>query len=148
MDNTKRTLEEVIEAINGSDGIKTVIAKRLSVTRQTVDSYLSRWKTAQDAYDDAVSSVSDVARSVVVGNIKAAYAAQSEMVKAAQNEPDPVKRRALWEAAMIESYDARWWLARKERAEFAERHELTGKDGESLPTIAYIRENRGDDESG
>lgn len=145
MDNTKRTLEEVLEAINGSDGIKTVIAKRLNVTRQTLDNYLSRWKTAQDAYEHETSSVSDVARSVVVGNIKAAYAAQGEAIKAAQREPDPIKRLALWEAAMIESYDARWWLARKERGEFAERQEVTGADGEALTVRFVWGDNASDD---
>ena len=72
MDTTKRELDEVLEAIKDSGAIKTVIAQRLGVTRQTVDNYLSRWKTAQAAYEDEKEINLDLAESVVISNIRTA----------------------------------------------------------------------------
>lgn len=72
MNDTKKELEDVLIAVKGSAGIKTVIASRLGVSRQTVDSYLRRWKTAQEAYDEETETNLDIAESVIVGNIRAA----------------------------------------------------------------------------
>jgi hypothetical protein len=67
-----KTVDEVIKAINGSGGIKTVIASRLGVVRSTVDAYLNRWKAAREAYDSEVETTKDFAESVIVGNIRIA----------------------------------------------------------------------------
>ena len=72
MKRPKRTLKEVKQAIKGSGGIKTVIASRLGVERQTVDNYLRRWKAAQEAYEAETDVNLDVAESVIVGNIRQA----------------------------------------------------------------------------
>jgi hypothetical protein len=58
---TKRTKSQVLEAIKGSRGIKTQIAKRLGVSRMTLDRYLSRWSSAQDAYTEECDTLLDLA---------------------------------------------------------------------------------------
>jgi hypothetical protein len=72
MAKTARTKEEVIKAIQGSGGIKTVIAGRLGVARITVDTYLDRWKVVQEAYNQEVETTKDYAESAIVGNIRLA----------------------------------------------------------------------------
>ena len=67
-----KTVDEVIKAIDGSGGIKTIIARRLGVARSTVDAYLNRWKAAREAYDSEVEATKDYAESVIVGNIRIA----------------------------------------------------------------------------
>lgn len=95
MDEPKRTLEQVLEAIDGSDGIKAVIARRLGVTRPTVDAYLKRWKTAQQAYEQANDAFLDLAESLVVRNIKLGLEEQEKTRE------------------QVNSGDARWVLTMK-----------------------------------
>lgn len=65
------TLEQFIAAIRGSAGIKATIQRRLGCnSRNTVDNYLKRYATAQQAYDDELASIGDAAESVVIGAIK------------------------------------------------------------------------------
>lgn len=103
---TAVTAEQVIKAIKSSGGVKTSIAKRLGVTRQTFDNYLDRWVTVKEAYEEEKAGVSDAARSVVIADI--------------------VNNRSV--------ETAKWWLRMKESDEFSDKskHELTGKDGEPL----------------
>lgn len=69
MENTKHSAEDVINAIKGSAGIKTTIAKRLNVTRLTVDNYLERWVTVKEAYLVEKAGIDDAAQSVVINDI-------------------------------------------------------------------------------
>lgn len=66
---TSRTADEVLKAIKASGGVKATIAKRLNVTRQTVDNYLNRWATVRQAYIDEKAGVDDMALSVVIEDI-------------------------------------------------------------------------------
>ncbi len=66
---TSRTADEVLKAIKASGGVKTTIAKRLNVTRQTVDNYLNRWSTVRQAYIDEKAGIDDLALSVVIEDI-------------------------------------------------------------------------------
>jgi len=95
MDKTKRSLEEVLEAIKGSRGIKTLIAARLDVTRQTVDSYLGRWVTAQNAYDVENGVSLDLAESIVIKNLE---------IQQERQERDNVE---------VDTSDAKWLLTMK-----------------------------------
>ena len=113
------TAKQFIDAIPGTGGIISAIAKRVGCDWQTARKYVTEYPTIAAAYEAECEAVSDMAESVLITSIKNGDTA-----------------------------DAKWWLSRIRRGKFAERHELTGKDGESLPTIAYIRENRGGDESG
>lgn len=61
--------EDVIAAIKGSAGIKTTIAKRLSVARQTIDTYIERWVTVKEAYQTEKAGIDDAAQSVVINDI-------------------------------------------------------------------------------
>jgi len=66
---TVHNVDEVIAAIKGSAGIKTTIAKRLNITRKTVDGYLDRWVTVKEAYMTEKAGIDDAARSVVIDDI-------------------------------------------------------------------------------
>lgn len=102
---TAVTLEQAIKAVGGSGGVKTTIAKRLNVTRQTIDNYLDRWATFRQAYEDEKSGVDDAAVSVVMNDI--------------------INNKNV--------DTAKWWVARK-LDEFSDksRHEVTGADGRDL----------------
>jgi hypothetical protein len=65
------TLPEILEAINGSNGIKVAIARKLGVHRNSVNNYLKRYASAQQAYDDEVEKIGDLAESVIFGAIEA-----------------------------------------------------------------------------
>lgn len=132
----KKDLDEVLAAIKDSDGIKTVIAARLGVTRQTVDSYLQRWKTAQDAYDTEEESTLDIAESIITTNLRNLVKVQEQ----ADREGKP-------SSGVVNSGDA-WQLLKtkgKKRG-YVDRQEHTGADGKDLPAIAYIAENRDNDD--
>ena len=68
-ERTVVTAEQAIEALKGSGGVKTTIAKRLGVSRWTIDNYLDRWSTFRQAYEDEKSGVDDAAVSVVMADI-------------------------------------------------------------------------------
>jgi hypothetical protein len=62
----RRTLEQVLTAIRGSSGIKTVIAQTLNVSRPTVDKYLLKFAQAQKEYEAEVNRMGDVVESVII----------------------------------------------------------------------------------
>lgn len=66
MADEKYTLTQFLDAIRGSAGIKATIMRRLGCGRSTVDNYLKRYATAQQAYEEELASVGDAAESVVV----------------------------------------------------------------------------------
>ena len=101
----KMTAQQAIEAIPGSGGIKSAIAKRLGVHRHTVDRYLAIWPTFKMAYLDECESVCDMGESRII-----------QMM----NDGD--------RAAIM------WYLARKRRKEFGENLDLTS-DGQSLQIV-------------
>lgn len=70
-ENEKFTLDEFIDAIKGSAGIKATIMRRLGCrSRNTVDNYLKRYATAQAAYDEEKETIGDAAESVVIKAIR------------------------------------------------------------------------------
>lgn len=96
--------QDFIQAIPGSAGIVSTIAKRVGcdwwTARRAIDSML----TVKEAYDNECEIVLDMAESVLLKNIK---------------EGD--------------SADAKWYLTRKGKHRgFVERQELTGKEGGDL----------------
>ena len=109
------TAKQVIEAIKGTGGIKTVIAQRLGCHRHTVDNYIERYTTVAQAYEDERETVADFAESVVGQNIRLAFQRQAS------------------EKAEVDSTDAKWFLAMKAKDRgYAERREVTGPEGESV----------------
>lgn len=69
MASEKYTADQVIEAIKGSRGIKETIRQRLGCSRNTVDNYLARYATAQDAYDEEIEKIGDIAESVIINDM-------------------------------------------------------------------------------
>lgn len=111
---SKKTLDEVLTAIKGSGGVKYVVAQRLGIARTTLDSYLAKWQTAQAALEAEDESTGDMAEAVIKRNIELAIAEQSEKKVA------------------VDSGDAWRWLRTRRKDRFAERHEISGPDGETL----------------
>ena len=109
----KRDLDEVLKAIRNSGGVQASVAQRLGVTRQTVASYLERWKTAADAMREEEMSVGDIGKSIIIGNMRAAYNLQ---IEAARSED--------WQRAIVDTSDAKWWLKNKLSDEFSERQDV------------------------
>lgn len=109
------TAEQVTAAIKGSAGIKATIARRLDVSRWTVDNYLERWAAVRKVYDEECESIIDLAETVIIKNIQSGDTA-----------------------------DAKWYLSRKGRHRgYVERQEVTGGDGQPVQhAITYITENR------
>jgi hypothetical protein len=66
---TVHSASDIITAIRGSAGIKTTIAKRLNVARQTIDSYIERYPTVREAYQTEKAGIDDAAQSVVINDI-------------------------------------------------------------------------------
>ena len=128
MADIKRTLEEVLKAIEGSGGIKATIALRLDVSRNTVDNYLKRWATAQEAYTQETETNTDIAESIILGNMQAALQQQRDLKK----EQKP---------AIVESGDAWKYLQYKGRDRGytpTTRTEVTGADGGSVRMTQII----------
>lgn len=69
MGEPKYSAEKVIEAIKGTGGVKTKIARKLNVKRDTVSAYIERWPTVKEAYESERATVDDVAESVVINDI-------------------------------------------------------------------------------
>jgi len=115
MASRKYTTEQMIDAIKGTGGVKTVIAQRLECHRHTVDNYIERHPTVKRAYEAERETVADFAESVVIGNIRLAFKKQKE------------------DQEVVDSTDAKWFLAMKAKDRgYAERKEITGADGEGV----------------
>ena len=100
----KRTLEELLVAIEGSHGIKTTIAARLGMHRYTVDKYLQRYSSALAAYEDECDRVGDVAESIIFQSLL---------------------------NGDLET--AKWYAVKKlKHRGYTERHEVGGKDNEDI----------------
>ena len=82
-----------------------VIAKKLGVERATLDRYLKRWATVREAFEAETEVTGDIAVSVIRRNIQLAYEAQSKTKSPANSE------------------DAKWYLSRVRRNEFATKQE-------------------------
>lgn len=115
----KRTLEEVLKAIEGSGGIKATIALRLGVARNTFDTYLERWASARVAYEQETEINTDIAESIILGNMKAALQEQNDLKKA--GKPPIVDAGDAWKYLQ--------YKGRKRGYVTTQRNEIEGKDG-------------------
>lgn len=66
---TKRTVEDVIRAIEKSRGNISHIATHLNVDRMTVYNYLDRWKTAKKALEEERDRLNDDVENVLIDKI-------------------------------------------------------------------------------
>lgn len=142
----KYTIDEFIKAIKGSGAIKTTIAQRLGCDRHTVDNYLNRYATIQQAYDDEAQVTDDMAESVVIQNIKLAL--QQQKIKFALHQEQQSNNSSLeqqnFTVQPADSSDSKWWLERRRRDRFATRQELTGIDnGPIIIKVEYGERTNG-----
>lgn len=59
-------LDDVLGAIEGSNGNVSLIAKKLGCTRQTVYNHMRRWKSVEDAIRDERRKVADAIESTLL----------------------------------------------------------------------------------
>ena len=116
MAETRHTAADVIAAIEGSSGIKIIIARKLKVHRNTVDNYLNRYPTARLAYEHEIAAIGDIAESVVI--------------KAIRNEDVDT---------------AKWYLRMKAKDRgYTERTEVTGPNGKEFVFRVVYDDDNGD----
>jgi hypothetical protein len=126
MADLKNNLDEVLTAIKGSQGIKRTIADRLGVTRWTVDNYLKRWKTAEEAFNEELETPLDIAESIVIGNMIAAHR----------------QYRAAGGAILVDSSDAKWYLTKKGKARgYGEAVDVTSGGEPIKAPVIYLPNN-------
>lgn len=124
-DDTKRTLEQVLQAIKGSGGIKTVIAERLDVSWNTVQNYLDRWTTARAAYDAEEETTGDMAVSLIRQNIMLGLKNQKEA-----QQP-------------VDSIDAWKWLKARRSKEYAESKDIDITSGGEKIRVVLLSDDDG-----
>ncbi len=104
MAKQKFTVQQMIEAIEGTGGIPAVVARKLGCSRETVGRYARRYPTVKSALIDADESITDLAEAKALALINSEY----------------------WPAI-------RYRLSTKGKDRgYTERHELTGAEGGPL----------------
>jgi hypothetical protein len=107
--------ETVLEAINGSGGIVSAIAKSLGCAWHTAETYVNKWESTKQAFAAEGETILDKAESLIERNITLGLRTQQQQQRT------------------VDSADAKWLLARKGKHRgYAERHEIggTGEKGE------------------
>lgn len=117
---------DFINIIPGTGGIITAIAKRVGCDWHTAKKYIEEYSTVKRAYEDELELVSDIAESVVIGNIKIAYEKQ-------RKDKQPA-----------DSSDAKWYLTRKGKGrgyvEKAEMDVTTGGQPIAITTVEIVKD--------
>lgn len=114
------TAQQFIDAIPGTGGIVSAIARRVGCTWNTAQKYIATYPTVKAAYDAEVESTLDVAESVLLDNIRMARKMQTE------------------DKTLVDTSDVRWYLAKKGKARgYVERQEvqaeISSKDSDAIP---------------
>ena len=101
------TAQQFIEAIPGTGGIITAIARKVGCAWHTAKKYIDNYATIQRAYQDECESILDLAEAKVISAIKDG---DSQMI--------------------------RYYLSTKgKRRGYSERHEITGAEGGPLEMV-------------
>lgn len=108
------------EAIKGSGGIMSAVAKRVGCDWQTAQRFIKNSDKLAKMFEAEREIVLDMAESTLFNSIRAG-----------------------------DTSDAKWLLSRlgKERG-YAERKELTGADGEPVEVLVYLPDNQRDGGAG
>lgn len=115
--------EQVIEAIKGTGGIISLIAKKLGCEWHCVQDYIRRYATVKQAYDDEVESLVDLAESIIIRNIQ--IAAEHQNLRGAP--------------MIVDTADVRFYLSRKGRARgYSSKVEVTGEDGDAIRVVLDV----------
>lgn len=101
--------KQFVEAMPGTGGIISTIAKRVGCDWQTARKYIRTMPTVQKAYDAECEAIIDMAESVVIKKIQSG-----------------------------DSADAKWYLTKKGKQRgYVDRQEITGKDGKDIITVSW-----------
>ena len=90
------TAKQFINAIPGSGGIISTIAKRVGCDWHTAKKYITEYVTVNQAYEDECEEINDMVVSVILKSIKEGN-----------------------------TQDAKWWASRKRKAEFGDAVDVT-----------------------
>ena len=96
------TAKQFIDAIPGSGGIVTTVAKRVGCSWQTAKKYIDTYPTIKQAYQDECEEINDMVVSVILKAIRDGDIAT-----------------------------AKWWASRKRKQEFGDAIDVTS-GGKSL----------------
>ena len=108
----RKTQKAVLEAIKGSGGIMSAIARRLDVTWYTAKKYVEKWQATREALLAEMESVKDIAESTLIKSIQSGN-----------------------------TQDAKWYLSKKAKDRgFADRIEVEGRN-ETVITVFEIPDN-------
>jgi len=118
--------QEFIDAIPGTGGIVTTIAKRVGCAWHTAAKYIERYATVKEAYQCELEKNLDVAEAIIIDNLKLLRQEQERKYK------------------VVDTADARWLLATKGKDRgYSQKSEMevTGKDGAPL-RVEYVNDWR------
>ena len=119
--NGRYKAQDFIDAIPGTGGIISTIAKRVGCAWNTAKRYITEYATVAKIYSDECEAITDLAELTIIKAIKDG-----------------------------DTHTAKWYLTMKGRERGyaqTQRQELTGKDGEEL-IIRWINDWRGQEPDG
>jgi hypothetical protein len=105
MGKTRYNVIQFIDAIKGSGGIISTIAKRIGCDWHTAAKWIAEYPTVGKAYQDECERVNDMAVGILLKSIEGGN-----------------------------TQDAKWWLARKRKQEFGDAVDVTSA-GEALKIV-------------
>lgn len=120
--------QQFINAIPGTGGIISTIALKVGCDWHTAKKYIDTYSTIQQAYQDELESVADIAESLLVTNIRLGRDKQKE-----------TKER-------VDAADAKWYLARKTKRGYEPKQEIE-HSGQSTIDHRHIIVYESDDDS-
>ena len=122
---SKYSAQDFIDAIPGTGGIISAIARKVGCDWKTADSWVRDFPTVKRAYDAECEAMLDLAESAVLRNIKLA----------AQGEGDTA--------------DAKWYLTKRgKRRGYGDAVEVTGEGGGAVTfRVIYERKRDGNSDS-
>ncbi len=100
---------QVQEAIKGSGGITSTVAKRLDCHWVTANKHINKWESTRQAWKDEQETALDMCEQVILKSIQ---------------EGD--------------TQNAKWMLSRLRKDKFAPRQEVTGADGERMSFVVRV----------
>lgn len=124
---TAYTEEQVLEAVPGSLGVVTYLARKLKIDSRTVREYLERWPAVKTAFEEEAIRIVDLSEVVVKRNVELS------------------ERTQMMNGVVVDSTDARWFLSRKGKDRgYSERTELSGPEGSEV-TVRLVGNVSADD---
>lgn len=112
---------QFIEAIPGTHGIVSTIAKKVGCSWNTAKKFIDEYPTVKAVYEAEQESILDMAESILVNNIKISLSDQQKLKRP------------------VDSADAKWLLSKKGKHRgYAERTEIVGADdGPVILKVVY-----------